>query len=143
MRHTFETYPNFDYKKESPLYYIEFTRWAESDPLKWTLFKRQFLYPDRNSSEYLFGNEVHPWNLGGGAVNEEHPNAMDLNTMSFLKFMVDALNEKVLAEQRSRQEKAYTDEMEHVATVQAGFIAEAVDKKILETLANQKKPLDF
>lgn len=104
MRHTLETYPNFDCKKEFPLYYLEFTRWAENDPLKWTLFKRQFLYPNRNSSEYFFGNEVHPWNLGGGVVNEEYPDAIDLNSIKFLKFMVDALNDKVEILQRSQRE---------------------------------------
>jgi len=52
-------------------------------PVTWTLFRRQLLDEE----------EVHPWNMGGGNINE-YEHAIDMNTVSFLKFMVDALNEK-------------------------------------------------
>ena len=88
------------YPSDKSLYYVEFSRWNENDKWRWRLFKRQFLYPDeelekmKKEGYWYMSNEVHPWQLANGEVNEiEH--AVDLNTKSFLKFMVDALNEKV------------------------------------------------
>lgn len=80
------------------LYYVEFSRWNENDKWQWRLFKRQFLYSNeewKNMERNLFmSNEVHPWQLANGEIVEiEHAVAME--TKSFLKFMIDALNEKV------------------------------------------------
>lgn len=91
-----EYYPD-NYSVENYQFYIEYTQW-EGKPWRWQLFQRQFMYPpeewEKMEHDVLESNEVHPWNLGEGIVNQnEH--AMDMNTRKFLKFMVDALNEKV------------------------------------------------
>ena len=91
MKLTSETYP-----EEDSLFYVEFSQW-EGSPLRWNLFQRQYMYPPEEWEKMEHGpldsNEVHPWNLGEGIVNEKEY-AMDMNTKTFLKFMVDALNEK-------------------------------------------------
>lgn len=99
MMHTLEIYPDVgDNSKEDILYYVEFSKWDEKGPLRWTLFQRQFMYSKEEWAKTEHGplesNEVHPWNLGGGVVNEREE-AMDMNTKRFLKFMVDALNKKI------------------------------------------------
>ena len=96
MNRISEIYP----EEDDALFYVEFIQW-EGSPLnhnkRWTLFQRQYMYPPEEWAKMEHGildsNEVHPWNLGEGTVNErEH--AMDMNTKKFLMFMVDALNEK-------------------------------------------------
>ena len=95
MNNTIEIYPQFEAKYKLPLYYVEFNRQDVIAPLKWTLFKRQFINTSVADVSTLMTNEVHPLNLNGGIVNERFPNSADLNTKQFLMFMVDALNEKV------------------------------------------------
>ena len=99
MNKTIEYYPK---SEDKGLYYIEFSNWDDTDKWQWRLFQRQFMYSEEEWNRQLennevaefMSNEVHPWQLECGDVNEiEH--AVDLNTRSFLKFMVDALNEKV------------------------------------------------
>lgn len=80
------------------LYFVEFReQYGETN---WTLFKRNYLYTEEEwariveKNGYLFmSREFHPWNLGGGKVikNED---AVCMNTESFLKNLVDALNLK-------------------------------------------------
>ncbi len=106
--HKLYTYPKIDSTKDSPLYYVVFSKLKELDPLNWTLFKRNFIRGSNETiSEYKLTNdrtkwsiyesllfasrEGHPYNLGGGKV-ESNPNAIGINTESFLKFMVDSLN---------------------------------------------------
>lgn len=43
------------------------------------------------------GPEGHPYQLANGEVNE-HPGVIDMETPEFLRFLVDALNEKVARE---------------------------------------------
>lgn len=91
--------------EDDSLYYLEFSQW-EGSPLRWTLFQRQYMYPPEEWAKMEHGildsNEVHPWNLGEGIVNERDV-AMDLNTRWFLKFMVDALNEKVISDKNKKE----------------------------------------
>jgi len=92
MKRRSEIYPESD-----TLFYVEFSQW-EGHPFRWNLFQRQYMYSPEEWEKMergpLDSNEVHPWNLGDGIVNErEH--AMDMNTKKFLMFIVDALNEKV------------------------------------------------
>jgi hypothetical protein len=104
---TLEFYPTGD---DKGLYYVEFGQW-QGKAMTWQLFQRQYLYDEEEwermkkeapNDFYLMSNEVHPWNLGEGTVDErEH--AMDMNTKKFLCFMVDALNEKAARIQRKRK----------------------------------------
>lgn len=41
----------------------------------------------------MTGNEGHPYQLSNGEVNE-NPGVIQMNTMEFLKYMVDALNDR-------------------------------------------------
>jgi len=100
MRHTFEIYPEYKDSDDKPLYFIELSRWEEKDPLTWQLFKRNFIYSKEEWQESvkrmgiwsnLMSREGHPWNLGEGVVLERD-GAVDMNTLPFLKFMVDSLN---------------------------------------------------
>ena len=77
-------------------YYIEFSQWPGRD-LQWTLFQRNYICSleewNKEEHDLLESREVHPWNLGDGTVNINN-NAIRMNTESFLRFMVDALNKK-------------------------------------------------
>ena len=88
---------------ESGLYYVEFSRW-EGKPLEYRLFKRNFLYSkedleaqmvecetENEKSWMRMQNEVHPYQLTCGVVNE-NPNVIAFETKEFLKFTVDSLN---------------------------------------------------
>ena len=96
-----EYYPEVKNNEDGSLFYLEFTRWT-GRPWRWNLFQRQWIcskeeWEQSHEEHVLDSREGHPWNLGEGEVNErEH--AMDMNTRQFLKFMVDALNEKVKKE---------------------------------------------
>ena len=91
-----EYYPEVNDNEDGPLYYIEFTQWT-GRPWRWNLFQRQWICSkeewEKTEHDMLESREVHPWNLGEGEVNER--DVMDMNTRQFLKFIVDALNEKV------------------------------------------------
>jgi len=113
MYEHFEIYPP-DPRKEfeaidkpmwHPLYFVEFTRWKPGDKMYWRLFKKNFIVskeewnklvledPDRLHQLTLTGNEYHPYQLECGVVNERE-GVVDMNTMEFLKFMVDAINDR-------------------------------------------------
>ncbi len=85
----FSFYPNEEILagKTKSLYYVEF-RTERNNHKYWTLFKRQYL----KGSEHSFNpsGEVHPFNLGGGRVDD--PFIISMNTEGFLKKMVDSLN---------------------------------------------------
>ena len=96
----YETYPEkLSSNEDTPLYYIEFHNWENGTPITWKLYKRQFIcsreewlekYKDINISG-LMCREGHPWALLEDELLQDHciPNKQ------WLKFMVDALNEKV------------------------------------------------
>lgn len=109
---SFDYYPKIDFSaKWQPLYYVEFltrTDRKSNETTTWRLFKRQYMFPpeewDKREHDLFDSNEMHPWNLGGGDVNENN-DAHDMNTRSFLKFMVDALND--LAQKGNTGERIY------------------------------------
>lgn len=88
-----------------PLYFVEFTRWKRGDKMQWRLFKKCFIFsreewnrkllenPEELSMMTMTGNEGHPYQLSNGEVNE-NPGVIQMNTMEFLKYMVDALNDR-------------------------------------------------
>jgi len=84
--------------EDGPLYYVEFHKWSTEIKTNWTLFQRRFICSkegwEKTEHNPLESRELHPWNLGGGVLNDRK-HAMDMNTKNFLIFMVDALNEKV------------------------------------------------
>lgn len=92
----------------SGLYYLEFreeTPGLGCDNKKyWTLFKRNFIEPIEVAG-INFGNEGHPWNLGGGTVDREE--LITAYTEYFLKFMVDALNEKVRKDTNGKMDEVF------------------------------------
>lgn len=101
----YEFYPSYNDNEIGPIYYIEFYRGPGELKKNWTLFKRRFIYSDEEwkkiketrqlgNDPLVMLNEGHPWNLGSGVLND-YENAVSMNTQTFLKFMVDALNEKV------------------------------------------------
>jgi hypothetical protein len=74
-------------KNDDTLYYIEYSKWEDSDCWDWSLFKRNyFIFNDVK-------HNAHPYNLGCGKVIENN-NCIAMNTRKFLEYMVDALNEK-------------------------------------------------
>jgi hypothetical protein len=99
----YEWYPEIkDRNSDHPAYRLEFHQW-EGKPETWKLEKRNFLFPKdkwdelMNEStdsvaESLMGREVHPYTLLEDKVLPNHciPNK------KWLKWMVDALNEKAL-----------------------------------------------
>lgn len=97
-----EYYPNFKQNSFEPLYYVEFNRGGK--PNEFTLFKRHWFNsqselnrleldaPADGSFELLkMCNEVHPYNLFTASFGPDGCSP-DKN---WVKFMVDALNEKV------------------------------------------------
>lgn len=88
MNYRLENYPD----DEKSLYYVEFSQLTKESKLKYRLFKRH--WEDFAKNELNPTGELHPWNLADGEVNI-FPNAIRMDTEKFLKFMVDALNEKV------------------------------------------------
>lgn len=93
----YEWYPAQNTKESKELlYYVEF--FTRDGQTNWTLFKKNYIHSREiweemvKDKDYLFmSREGHPWNLGGGVVNERE-NAMDMNTRGFLKMIVDGLN---------------------------------------------------
>lgn len=77
-----------DMDMDNVLYYVEFIQW-ETQPLMWKLYKRNFI-----PSKSFLGKEGHPYVISEGTI---HPNQnmITMDNVEFLKFMVDALNEKV------------------------------------------------
>ena len=73
----------------------------------WRLFKKNFIIsreewnktlmenPSLLNQLTLTGVEGHPYQLANGEVNQ-HPGVIQMDTMEFLKYMVDALNAKAL-----------------------------------------------
>ena len=99
-----EIYPSFNKGDDKTLYYLEFLQFDKNDKLRWILFKRNVLMSeekfDKLYGEFdkinksLMSREGHPWNYGEGIVNL-NKYAYDLNTVEFLKFMVDSLNKNI------------------------------------------------
>ena len=95
MNTQYSTYPE-DLK--DCLYYVEFkvgevdNGWHKDKTYqeRWTLFRRQWL--DIEIAHPFMTNEVHPWNLGSGVVDD--PKIVTMQTKEFLIFMVDSLNER-------------------------------------------------
>lgn len=98
-------YPE-NWEGQKPLYYVEFNRGDR--PGEFTLFKRQFFHSEKELEEmekkcqsdnekqwFRISNEVHPWNLFTGEFCEHDGGMPDKN---WVKWMVDALNEKVSKE---------------------------------------------
>jgi hypothetical protein len=89
-------------------FYVEIT--TENDVKNIRVFKSHFLYSEEKWEEMkatnhpLMQNEVHPWNLD---VYEElvdlkkYPNIITFWTEPFVKFMIDALNDKYEREYRN------------------------------------------
>lgn len=108
--HKIETYPaNISASLDYPLFYIEFTQWDIDSVEYWRLFKRNFVCApadqekiilqkygtnvDTETFQFLMQQrELHPYQLNSGQIVDER--CIDMSTKSFLKFMVDALNEK-------------------------------------------------
>jgi hypothetical protein len=96
----FEFYPEEKNNEINP-FYVEFHQF-DNGPITWTLFKEQSIYSDeqwesiqketnRDFDMFKLTRWGHPWNLGGGEVDRD--GCMGF-TKDFLKFMVEALNEK-------------------------------------------------
>lgn len=97
-----ETYPEkIMSDNDYPLYYLEFIDWEDNKPVRWKLYKRNFVYlkedwkqllEKMSKFEAMFASrEGHPYALLEDVVHSDSciPNK------DWLKFMVDALNEKV------------------------------------------------
>lgn len=106
-----EIYPEYKAGEAGPLYYVEFSKFFHDSPWEWRLFKRELIpvkqqmpvnpewHPEaKEAYQAIMASmqEAHPWQLGNGKVNCWE-RAIDMNTKEFLKFMVDALNEKSAA----------------------------------------------
>jgi hypothetical protein len=97
MNGSFEWYPRDEdgWSDRHSHFFVEFHKW-EGQPRTWTLFKRNYIHSEEEwakTDHHPFeSREGHPYNLGGGEVNE-CPGVIDMNTPEFLKFMVDALND--------------------------------------------------
>ena len=99
-----EIYPCYNKDDEKIIYYLEFLQFNKNDKLRWILFRRNFLMSKKEFDEIyqefdkmnrsLMSREGHSWNYGEGIVNL-NKHAYDLNTMEFLKFMVDSLNKNI------------------------------------------------
>ena len=93
MYYFIEMYPKTE--DNNNLYYIEFSQFRVEDKMEWRLFKRNFYSSreewEKTSHYFLEQREVHPYQIANGEVNI-NDNAFDLNTKSFLKFLVDSLN---------------------------------------------------
>ena len=105
MRHTFEIYPE-ETVGDKQMYFIELSRWDADKPLTWQLFKRNYMYSKQEWEEILektpekgpwLSRECHPWNLGEGVVIERE-GVVAMETLPFLKFMVDSLNKNSVDE---------------------------------------------
>lgn len=101
-------YPDkLDSNNDDPLFYIEFNVIKNEngdEEEHWRLFKRNFLYTEetwkemknkRGDSLFLMSREVHPYQLTNGIVCP-YPNVIGFDKKEFLKFVVDALNEKTV-----------------------------------------------
>jgi hypothetical protein len=112
----FEIYPDEPEKTiqwDKP-FFVEITRWKKGDKMHWRLFQRSFIFsredwenqmkdaPANDFAALIMGPEGHPYQLANGEVNE-HPGVIAMETPEFLKFMVDAMNEK--AEMKARMER--------------------------------------
>lgn len=94
MDRKFEEYP----PNGEGLYFVEFSQW-DGEPERYRLFKRNFMYSKEKFEEMckneptfrIMGREVHPWQLHNGEVNTRE-GAIDFETKTFLKFVVDSLN---------------------------------------------------
>lgn len=82
-------------------YYVEFSRYGLSEPTEWRLFQRNYICSKEEwiekvkdmdeFSKFVISREGHPYQLACGKVNEIDY-CVDMNTKTFLKFMVDSLN---------------------------------------------------
>lgn len=98
-RESFEVYPN----SQESLYFVEFSRWP-GKALEYRLFKKNSILSEKQLEKELLDceneneknwmrmqNEGHPYQLLSGIVNE-HPGVISFETVDFLKFTVDSLN---------------------------------------------------
>ena len=86
----YTSYPENPSQREP--YYIEFRK-EYNKPETFQLFKYTLICPEIGDQ---LGNVGHPYNLSlEGEVNV-NDNVIQYNTKTFLKFMVDALNEKTI-----------------------------------------------
>ncbi len=91
MNYTYYTYPQ--QREGDQLFYIEFHQW-EGRPKIFKIMQRHFF-----ESEDLHPlKEGHGWNLWEGEVGKD--NTFQLNTEKYLKFLIDALNEKNLNDKK-------------------------------------------
>jgi hypothetical protein len=92
-------YPNCDNGHKS-LYYVEFDRGNKNG--EFTIFRRQFMYTEEELVEWekkspkdifmlRMCNEVHPWNIFTARYGSDN----SVPDRTWVKWMVDALNEKV------------------------------------------------
>lgn len=95
----YETYPSeIPLTADKILYFLEFYNWGEHKPVKWKLCKRNFIREPIEEEEYNLFNcpEGHPYTVLEGEVY--HDGAVP--DRSWLKYMVDALNEKSYNERK-------------------------------------------
>ena len=106
-----EYYPNFEQNSFEPLYYVEFNRGDK--PNEFTLFKRNWFYTSSGLDELeannvyshkeqaiswlRISNECHPYNLFTASFGPDGCSP----DKKWVKFMVDALNEKAKNENQS------------------------------------------
>ncbi len=74
---TYEFYP----EKVDRDFYVEFSKWTNRNE-EYRIFKKQLFE----------GREMHPWQLLCGEVADE--TLVSFTTKGYLKFVVDAMNEK-------------------------------------------------
>ena len=101
MKHTFENYPEYsDPNCDYPPFYVEFSQWG-GEKEQWRLFERNFIYSaeewKKTEHSPFECREGHPYQLSNGIINPNE-GVICMETKEFLKFMVDAMNEKWLAD---------------------------------------------
>jgi hypothetical protein len=120
----YEFYPptdvNIKNPYERPKYFLELHTW---DGKKWTykMCERVFILPEEDyykalessgdDAWMLLGVEGHPYTLAEGDVNPNE-NSFDFETIKYLKYTIDALNEKVQNDNLKKVSENWTHKSE-------------------------------
>lgn len=88
MKVKYEFYPP-NYSNSDLKFFVEFIKWDNEEKWRWKLCQRIF-FDNIVSDDTFSSREGHPMVLHESIVNEE--NGYDLNCRSYIKFLVDAMN---------------------------------------------------